>query len=95
MIEAIQLPKAQLEILEAWEWYENKQDGLGDRFIKEVRRKIKYVQNNPLHYPLKGNYREAQTDISPYLIIFKFDNAKNIIFVVSVFHMTRHPNKKY
>lgn len=26
--------RARYEMLEAWEWYENKQEGLGDRFIK-------------------------------------------------------------
>ena len=76
MIDVLQLPKAQLEILDAWEWYENKQQGLGDRFIQEVRKKINSVQNNPLHYPLKGNYRDAQTAIFPYLIVFKFDKSK-------------------
>lgn len=34
------LPKAQSEILEAWEWYEDKQPGLGDRFKNGVKRAI-------------------------------------------------------
>ncbi len=61
-----QLPKAQKEILKAWEWYEEKQRGLGDRFKNEVAKKIRTVAQNPLHYPLKGKYREAQTDISHF-----------------------------
>ena len=42
------LPKAKAEILEAWEWYEEKQPGLGDRFKQEVYGKIKRVILHPL-----------------------------------------------
>lgn len=90
----LQLGKAQNEILDAWEWYENKQIGLGDRFKQEVENKIKSIINNPLKYPLKGKYHEAQTDIFPYLIVFDIDKINNLILIVSVFHMSRHPNNK-
>jgi hypothetical protein len=43
----LQLPKAQKEILAAWEWYEDQQQGLGDRFKEEVRNKIQSILNNP------------------------------------------------
>ncbi len=95
MNDVLQLVKAQLEILDAWEWYEDKQSGLGDRFKNEVYKKIKAIQKNPLHYPLKGKYREAQIDIFPFLIVFKYDKNGSKIFVLSVFHMSRHPKKKY
>ena len=32
---------------EAYEWYEEKQKGLGERFIKEVRKKIDEILVNP------------------------------------------------
>ena len=96
MIETfLQLPKAQKEILDAWEWYEDEQPGLGDRFKDEVRKKIESILKNPLHYPLKGKYHEAQTEVFPFLIVFKIDNRKNIIFIVSIFHMSRHPKRKH
>ena len=87
-----QLPRAQKEILDTWEWYENKQPGLGDHFKQEVRDKINLIVKNPLHYPLKGKYREAQIDIFPFLLIYKI--IKDKIFIVSVFHTSRHPKKK-
>ena len=91
----ILLPKAQFEIIEAWEWYEDKQMGLGDRFQEEVEKKIGTVVRNPLHYPVKGKYRQAQTDVFPFLIVFTFDKKENMIYIVSVFHMSRHPDKKH
>ncbi len=35
--------RAQKEIIEAWEWYEERQQGLGDRFIKELTGRIRLV----------------------------------------------------
>jgi hypothetical protein len=91
----LQLRKAQNEVLDAWEWYEDKQNGLGDRFKQEVKNKIKSILNNPLKYPLKGKYHEAQTDVFPFIIVYDTDEISNVIFIVSVFHMSRHPTKKY
>lgn len=91
----LQLPKAQLEILDAWEWYEDKQTGLGDRFKNEVARAVQLILKNPLHYPLKGKFREIKIDVFPYLMIYQVDKRENVIFIISVFHMSRHPKKKY
>ena len=89
------LPKAQKEVLDGWEWYEDKEPGLGDRFVDEVDKKIRSIINNPLHYPAKGKYREAQTDVFPYLVIYQIDKTRDVILIVSVFHMSRHPRKKH
>ena len=91
----LQLPKAQREILKAWEWYEDQQEGLGDRFKEEVRNKISLILSNPLHYPVKGKYREALIDNFPFLIIYKIDKSNDRILILSVFHTSRHPKKKY
>lgn len=91
----LQLPKAQKEILDAWEWYEGKQDGLGDRFKQDLAKKIKLIVSNPLQYPLKGKYRETYTDTFPYLVIYQIDDLRKLIKIVSVFHMSRYPKTKY
>ncbi|MBS1503613.1 MAG: type II toxin-antitoxin system RelE/ParE family toxin [Bacteroidetes bacterium] len=90
-----QLPKAEKEILEAWEWYEEQQIGLGDRFKDEVRKKIQSILNNPFVYPQKGKYREAQVDIFPFLIVFKVNRRNDHILILSVFHTSRHPKRKH
>ena len=91
----IQLAKARNEILDAWEWYEDKRPGLGDRFKDAVARKIKTIVKNPLHYPIKGKYRETRIDDFPFLIVYQFDEEENVVFIVSVFHMSRHPERKW
>jgi plasmid stabilization system protein ParE len=87
-------PKAEKELYKAWNWYEDEQPGLGERFEKEIFRKIDLIIINPLHYAVKKGLHEARTDSFPYLIIYKISPKRNIIIIVSIFHMSRHPKKK-
>ena len=63
--------KARQELTKASEWYDEKLDGLGEEFELEFFRKTDLIQSNPLHYPLKGRYRETLTERFPYLIVYK------------------------
>ena len=64
------LLRARFELLDAWEWYEDKQTGLGDKFKKEVYSSFNQILKHPEHYPRKtGRYREALIDIFPYVLI--------------------------
>jgi len=38
--------RAQKEITQAWNWYEERQQGLGDRFVKEVIARIHKMSNH-------------------------------------------------
>jgi mRNA-degrading endonuclease RelE of RelBE toxin-antitoxin system len=90
------LLRARSELLAAWEWYEDKQEGLGDRFKKEVYDKISQIEITPERYPQrKKNFYEARLKIFPYLIIFRFQKQRKIIAIVSVFHTSRNPKRKY
>ena len=87
--------KARREIFEGWIWYEEQQPGLGDRFEEDIFRKIGLIEANPLHYPLKKKAREALADDFPYLIVYRINEKRKLIMIVSVFHTSRHPRKKY
>ncbi len=92
----ILLSRARNELLEAWEWYEDKQPGLGDRFKEEVYKVLHNIGKHPAHYQQRRrNYREALTDIFPYLIIYKVLKKEKLVVVSSIFHTSRHPGKKY
>ena len=43
--------RAQKEIAESWEWYEDRQQGLGDRFVEEIITRIHKIEQNPERYP--------------------------------------------
>lgn len=88
--------KARKELLEAWEWYEDKQEGMGDRFRNLVNQKIKQVIQTPERYPeRKVSFRDAKIDGFPYLLIYRIANRKKVITIISVFHTSRNPKKKY
>jgi len=92
----ILLSRAKHELLDAWEWYEDKQPGLGDRFIEETYKTIQHIQKHPEHYQQRKRlYREALTDIFPYLIIYRVLKKEETIVVSSIYHTSRNPRKKY
>lgn len=90
------LERARKELLDAWDWYEEKQPGLGDRFLDEVNGMLKQIAKTPDRYPeRKKKFREARIKVFPYLIICRVHNQRMIIAIGSVFHTSRSPKKKY
>lgn len=88
--------KAQKEIVKAWEWYEDRHQGLGDRFVKELRNRISLIQQHPDRYPSRyKSYKETSVPIFPFLIIYRINKKKGIVRIVSVFHTSLNPKKKY
>jgi hypothetical protein len=45
------LPRARKELLNAWEWYEDRQAGLGDRFLEQVLICTHIIEQHPDRYP--------------------------------------------
>jgi plasmid stabilization system protein ParE len=88
--------KARSELLETWGWYEDKQAGLGDKFKHQVDICIRTIEQNPKRYPEKRrNYRESIVKGFPYLIIYRVHERKKTVAIVTVFHTSRSPRKKY
>ena len=70
--------RAQKEITEAWNWYEDGQTGLGDRFLKEVRARIEKIEQTPERYPTRfRSYKETPVPVFPFLIIYRINKRKN------------------
>ena len=61
-------PLAKEDYLDAYQWYENAKQGLGERFAKAVRSKLNEIILHPKAYSSKGNiqFREAKIDFFPY-----------------------------
>jgi plasmid stabilization system protein ParE len=88
--------RAQKEIASAWDWYEERQQGLGDRFIQEVIRKAWLIEQNPERYPTRyKSYKETILSVFPFLIIYRTNKRKKSVRIISVFHTSLHPKKKY
>ena len=82
---------------EAYTYYENKQPGLGERFLKAVRAKVDVIREKPDIFASRSNkkFREAKVDFFPFLIIFRLNRKSGVIFVSSIHHTKKHPLKKY
>jgi len=60
--------RAQKEIAQSWEWYEERQQTLGDRFVQEVTGKIRLIEQNPERYPTRyKSYKETSLNIFLFL----------------------------
>ena len=88
--------KAENEYLGAFYWYEGQQEGLGSRFEEAIEKQLSRIVNNPESYPLKKYHaRESKVEDFPYLVVYKFYPGKKLILVLSIFHTSRKPSKKY
>ncbi|MBZ0099150.1 MAG: type II toxin-antitoxin system RelE/ParE family toxin [Taibaiella sp.] len=84
------------EISSSWAWYEERQQGLGDRYLQEIHRKIQVIQRQPELYAAKHKtYIEVLIGVFPVVIIYKVNTRKKQIQILSVFHTARNFRKKY
>ena len=86
---------AETELSEAYNWYNEKQTGLGSRFIKQVSNSLDSISSTPYGFAAKYNndLRFAPLKNSPYLISYWIDENLKTVFVLSIFHTSRNPNK--
>ena len=89
------LKEAELDISDASEWYEKQQKGLAKRFLKELNQYIRSISKNPNKFNIRfsGKFRFAALKIFPYLIVYRVDSINKIIYVITVFHTSRNPEK--
>ena len=68
---------ANLEIIEAYLYYEEKRLGLGEEFLEHLNVYFDRIITNPKHFPQKRKpYREAFIKRFPYLIIYEITNGR-------------------
>lgn len=89
------LIKARKEFINAFYWYEEQKDGLGDKFSLEIEHSLNLIQKNPNHYPTKINpLKEFVIKKYPFVISYKIKNNSKEIIIASIFHTKRNPTLK-
>ena len=84
------------EYIAAYEWYELKQMGLGDKFMFSVEQSLIQVSANPEYYSiLRGRFRQATVKNFPFVIVYEFFPKPAFIHIASIFHVKRNPTNKY
>jgi hypothetical protein len=85
--------EAQLEVIEAFLYYEGKQNGLGDLFLDHLNSYFKWIRNYPFHFSQKRKpFREAVVKRFPFIIIYEVLESEVIVY--SVFNTWQDPAKK-
>lgn len=86
-------PLAVMEIIEAFDWYEEQRAGLGDEFLEELDNLYKILSTNPLTYSyFEQPIREGKINRFPYTVVY--EAIGDIIIIYSVFMSRQHPAKK-
>jgi plasmid stabilization system protein ParE len=84
-------PQSQAELLEARDWYEVRQKGLGVEFSAAVDATVSNISEQPLVYPRVHNeIRRAILQRFPYAVFFQL--LENEIVILAVTHGRRHPS---
>jgi mRNA-degrading endonuclease RelE of RelBE toxin-antitoxin system len=84
------------EIQDSYQWYEDRLEGLGSRFVGIIDKTIEFILLSPDGYPEKSPpYREIVLKNFPYVLVYEFDKTKHIIYILHIFHTKRNPRLKY
>jgi plasmid stabilization system protein ParE len=86
------VPEAELEIAEAYAWYERRRVGLGEEFLSSVDACVENIRRQPERHPfVHGAYRRSLVRRFPYGIFYEY--SETAVIVYAVFHTSRDPQK--
>ena len=84
-------PDAELDLKQAYRWYEEQRSGLGQEFLEQTEVTLERIRLNPKSgSPTHRECRLALTRRFPYVICYLFDDAA--IYVVAIYHGHRDPS---
>jgi toxin ParE1/3/4 len=82
-------PEIEQDLADAADWYNSREDGLGDRFIAEVLAVLDALAVNPLlrsrRQPRK-NIRWRYPERFPYRVIYKVNELDRSVMTAAVVH---------
>ena len=82
--------KAEAELVDAFNWYENQVSGLGSDYLNTVDAALSGIQRNPAVHPIvHGKVRRCLVRRFPYAIFYLIEPTK--IIVLAVFHVRQNP----
>ena len=88
----IVLPEAVDDIAEAYDWYEERREGLGGEFLEQVNDCMESLQRHPEMCPfIHESYRRAVVRRFPYVILY--EHSDDDVTVYAVFHASRDPER--
>ncbi len=89
--------EAHQDTVVAYQYYEQQQPGLGERFLEALNAAYQSITQHPANYgyitedPLKI-FRDIRLKKFPYVVVYEMINDTVIVF--AVFHLHRNPDNK-
>ena len=84
-------PAAEEDIFIGYQWYEERQAGLGTKFLEALESLFDQILENPrLHLELVPGVRRSVTRTFPYLVFYAFE--QDAIHVLAVIHAAQGPD---
>jgi plasmid stabilization system protein ParE len=85
-------PKAALDAVEAYSWYEARELGLGEEFLRSVEACLEGVRRHPQLYRVAvDDFRRAVVRRFPYEVFY--EATGKTVYVYAVFHSAQDPTK--
>ena len=86
--------EAESEILQAQNWYEEQQTGLGQNFISTIKEHINLLKNPTVEHKIVfKNIRRVLTRRFPFVIYYIRDEKNLLIKIIAVLHNRREQLK--
>lgn len=90
MLRVILQPAAEADLQEAYEWYEQREMGLGSEFVRCVDSCVQLIRRHPEIYPaIHRQIRQGVLRRFPYSVMYF--NAGDSVIVTAIFHAARDP----
>ena len=85
-------PEAELDVADAYGWYEARRVGLGEEFLSAVDASIAYIRRNPMaNSAVRDEYRRCLVRRFPYAVFYEY--SEPAVTVYAVLHTSRNPDK--
>ena len=85
------LRPAELEMLDAAQYYELQLSGLGHDFLDQIDAAIETIRRNPERWPIiKMNIRRRLIPRFPYALLYRVD--QDAIIIQATMHTSRRPD---
>ena len=83
-------PEIEEDLFSSYSWYEEKANGLGEKFLHVFNANINEIKHNPKRFhKIHNNFRRCLLRRFPYAIYFILKEDKITVF--ALFHCARNP----
>lgn len=85
-------PEADMDVSQAYEWYESREPGLGEEFLRSVESTLLTIQRHPKIFPIAvDEFRHTPIRRFPFQIFYELTDRGIVVY--SVFHCSQDPSK--